>query len=386
MSVYTKSKTSVSNLKTVELDTENKDSFKVGVAEGAEDLVIDYITNLYANPETAVVRELFTNASDASDKGDPIKIKFEQTNKDETDKNPGVAGVYKFTILDNGCGMSKEELKQHYITYASSNKVTDYEAVGSFGLGAKSPMALVPSYMATSNNGKEENSYKVARTKHGIYAVPTTPEEMSDHSFTKVEVDGLNRNQAEKMAEYVNNFIVPFSQHAVEVDNGCLNYTPTKFEKVELPLLESFTTTLYSKKPKKDLFVAFRGMVPKSAWLVRINDIVYPLFKQEYTSSFNVVIDIEPGYFAFAPSREELPSGEKLDHIKEIINQQCPFEKEVKFIENSGLFTTDEIADIYKREAFANFDTVRSAISIFGDKMYSIRHALDAILFNKPIA
>lgn len=62
MSIYTKSKTTVGNLEKAEDFEINDNSFKVGIKSGAENIIIDYLTNLYSNPATAVCRELFTNA------------------------------------------------------------------------------------------------------------------------------------------------------------------------------------------------------------------------------------------------------------------------------------------------------------------------------------
>lgn len=389
MSVYTKSKTSASKLATTEVDTAVEGSFKVGLAEGADRLVLDYLTSLYANPETAVVRELFTNASDASRKTKkPITISIDESASTYNADNPENSTSYKFVITDYGCGMSKKEMEKNYITYASSSKIDNYNVQGSFGLGSKSPASLVPSYVVTSNNGKEENTYKVARTEQGIYAVPGTIKNKSDHSFTTVEVDGLSHKQAQAMAQYVADFILPFSQHAVEAYDCFGLYASGKkrsFNHAKISLFKGFNTTVYSKNLRKDVLVAFRGAVPKSAWLVRINDIVYPLFKQEYDASFNVVIDIEPGYFAFAPSREELPSGDKLEHIKEIIKSPADFKNEVKFVKESGLFEQDEILSFYRREAFTNFESNRGLLDVFGDKMYLVRKIMNAIENDTPI-
>lgn len=346
MSVYTKSKTTVSNLKTKELES-TKDTFKVGVAEGAEDLVIDYITNLYSNPATAVVRELFTNACDASPIENPIKITIDRVE----DEN------YSFEIIDTGCGMSKEELKQHYITYASSNKVDDFDQVGSFGLGAKSPMALVPSYTVTSNNGKEENTYVVSRTKKGIYAALTSNDKINNQSFTRVKFDGLSYKVAEAMHKFIVNMVTPYSRHELVIDSWFGEQRNYLEDTMDLDLFDGFKTTLYSRNIEKHIWNVVSNRVTKNSWYVRLNDIIYPLFRHDdAVAPFKVIIEVDPGYFAFAPNRESLPVGEKLTHLQDKVeNMKLSMDRTIQFLLDSDLFTKDEITDKYQRESFKSF-------------------------------
>lgn len=95
--------------------------------------------NLYSNALQAVVRETITNAYDAnlenqSDK--PVLVKF-------TDK-------YEFIVKDNGKGIDPEKIKDIYCTYGSSTK-TDTVLTGGFGLGCKSPFALVSNFVVENN-------------------------------------------------------------------------------------------------------------------------------------------------------------------------------------------------------------------------------------------
>lgn len=95
--------------------------------------------NLYSNPLQAVIRETITNAYDAnlenqSDK--PILVQF--TNE------------YEFIVKDNGKGIEPEKIRDIYCTYGSSTK-TDTVLTGGFGLGCKSPFALVSNFVVENN-------------------------------------------------------------------------------------------------------------------------------------------------------------------------------------------------------------------------------------------
>lgn len=338
MSIYTKNKTTVSNLKKAEDFEIDDNSFKVGIKSGAENIIIDYLTNLYSNPATAVCRELFTNASDASDDDLPVYIEIKEEEVEE-----GQAKTYSFSITDYGCGMSAEELKNNYITYANSSKVDDYNSVGSFGLGSKSPMALVSKYTVESFNGKEQNIATVARTDNGIFANIEKVNEVSDHSFTRVSFGGISRDTANKMHLYIRENICRFSKQPVHF-KSC-------FED-EVEFLECYSISdnisVYSNNIKEALikYSCGSGKAEDSfKILARINNIVYNVNYLRYSNDDYIVIDVEPGYFSFAPSREELPYGKEKDHIIEIANDKLfnSYYDFVKYSTEKGIFECDDI-------------------------------------------
>ena len=339
MSIYTRSKTTAGNLEKAEDFEINDNSFKVGIKSGAENIIIDYLTNLYSNPATAVCRELFTNASDASDDDLPVYIEI---NAEEVEERQ--AKTYSFSIIDYGCGMSVDELKNNYITYANSSKVDDYDAVGSFGLGSKSPMAIVPKYTVESFNGKEQNIATVARTNNGIFANIEKVDEVSDHSFTRVSFGGISCDTAKKMHLYIRENICRFSKQPVHF-KSCF--------KDEVEFLECYSisdnVSMYSSNIKEALikYSCDDGDVRnRFRILARVNNIVYKV-NHSYLNDSNdyIVVDVEPGYFSFAPSREELPFGKEQDHIIDIVNNK-PFNSQYDLVMNltkNGVFECDDI-------------------------------------------
>lgn len=371
MSIYTKSKTSVSNLDVVK-DFATDDSFKVGIAQGAENIIIDYLTNLYADPSTAVVRELFTNACDATGAEGTVTIQIEEVGED--------TGVYKFTITDYGCGMSAKQLKENYVTYAASTKIADFDSVGSFGLGSKSPMAIVPSYTVISCNGEEQNKCTVARTGEGIFANLEKIENLGTSvSFTKVSFEGFGRSIAKKMDRYIRNVIIPFSKISVNYAsiftvNGYSDSPLLKNKSYEHSfkiLRGAYEITLYADTAM-DFYKMWGNRYVKH--YARINNIVYPVSvsddEKEATSA--VVIDVEPGYFAFAPSREELPRGEKLDHIKGIVTSKLwdSYDDFIKWMIENKVVTAEEAYDYEKgRNLFAKINNANCFTGISQEKI-----------------
>lgn len=355
MSIYIKSKTSASSLSTVDNAEVDSNSIRVGIKQGAENLIINYLTNLYANPSTAVVRELFTNACDTSSKNSKINISIKQDKVEE--------GKYIFSITDFGAGMDKDTLENNYIQYAASTKTNDFSNVGSFGLGAKSPMAIVPGYKVISSNGVETNECIVQRIEEGIFANINKIGEGED-SYTTVEFNSLPKEKAIKMASYINDMLIPFSGRNIkfDCDFSLMEYVNevTKYTKVKLPKRKGYSITFYtSDDAGKEIYRTFFNR-HKFCAIARVNNTPYVV--EDYSTgifeNFNkaknfIVIDVEPGYFAFAPSREELPDGENLSHIKEILKEKLfeNIDKMIKFITKRNMISKEYL---YERIVFHN--------------------------------
>jgi len=112
----------------------------------------DLLANgLYSNKELAVVREIITNAWDShKDSGidNPIEVSID--NK-------------KFIVKDFGKGISPSKMRDIYLAYGISDKVENLSQTGGFGLGCKSPFALVDSFEVISRFEGEENFYIISK-------------------------------------------------------------------------------------------------------------------------------------------------------------------------------------------------------------------------------
>ncbi len=119
----------------------NFDSTSMGViADGRMFSLL--LNNLYSMPERAVIRELSTNALDAHVKaGNLDKPYIIQL---PTKFNPTLI------IRDYGTGLDEKEINLYLNTLFSSDKNNSNDLVGGFGLGAKSPFAITPSYTIES--------------------------------------------------------------------------------------------------------------------------------------------------------------------------------------------------------------------------------------------
>lgn len=108
------------------------------------------ISNLYRNPLGAVIRELTTNALESH--------MLANTNKRVAIQLP-TALEQEFVIRDFGTGLNHDEVEKYLNTLFSSSKDGDNNLMGGFGLGSKSPLALVDTFHIVAIKNGKKNTY-----------------------------------------------------------------------------------------------------------------------------------------------------------------------------------------------------------------------------------
>ena len=140
------------------------------------------INSIYTNKEI-FLRELISNASDAIDKlyyrsltdkkvkvkKDNLEIKVIPNEERRT-----------ITIIDNGCGMTKEELEENLGTIAKSgselfkennDKITDISIIGQFGVGFYSSFMVASKVEVKSKSIDSDDSYMWVSTGADGYTI-----------------------------------------------------------------------------------------------------------------------------------------------------------------------------------------------------------------------
>lgn len=99
--------------------------------------IMDVLTNLYADPEYAVLREYTTNGLDSH-------IEAGQTRPVEVNLPTDLSPVLR--IRDYGVGMDGDDIKGMYSRYGASTKRETNSQVGMLGLGSKSGLAYAAQF------------------------------------------------------------------------------------------------------------------------------------------------------------------------------------------------------------------------------------------------
>lgn len=153
---------------------------------------------LYTDKPLAVAREVMCNGWDAhtanNEPNKPIIITREGT---------------QFSFKDFGLGIPHEDFLDIYGTYGLSTKVQDENQTGGFGLGCKSPFALVDVFTVTSINDEIKTIYAINKNsveegKPGITLLTSLPsEEPSGITVTFDLNDNITANLLDEAIELV---------------------------------------------------------------------------------------------------------------------------------------------------------------------------------------
>ncbi len=120
--------------------------------------IMDVLTNLYSDPELAVIREYATNALDSH-------IEAGQTRPIEI-TTPTVLRPL-LTIRDYGVGLDAEDIRDIYSRYGASTKRATNDAVGMLGLGCKSALAYVDQFTLAGVKNGQRMLVSIARDETG---------------------------------------------------------------------------------------------------------------------------------------------------------------------------------------------------------------------------
>lgn len=135
----------------------NVQNMSMKIDEKAFSILID---KLYSRKKEAIVRELCSNACDAHiDAGIPhIPYDLVLPTLYSTD----------LVVRDYGKGLSKPDVEYYLGTLFGSKSSESNDAIGGFGLGAKSPFCLVDSYHITSYHEGMKHNFFYVRERGGI--------------------------------------------------------------------------------------------------------------------------------------------------------------------------------------------------------------------------
>ena len=153
----------------VESDVDFGETEYMGVSDDPESLIhlMSLLTNLYNDPELAVIREYYTNALDSHEESGqtrPVDVYL------PTRDNP----VY--VVKDYGIGMSREDISKIYKMYGVSTKRRTNKQRGAFGLGCKSALAIATQFTLTAIKGGIKTTALISKTESGLISVDYLPE------------------------------------------------------------------------------------------------------------------------------------------------------------------------------------------------------------------
>lgn len=156
------------NVQEVKHNIGNVQQFNIQASAKAFQILSD---NLYSNKIEAVIRELVCNAVDAhkaAGNSKPVQVIL------PTALHPS------FDVIDNGTGLSPENIKKLYTTYFASDKSDTNDMIGGLGLGSKSPFAYTKSFTVSSRWNGVEYQYLAFLGDGGVPSISLLSERKTD--------------------------------------------------------------------------------------------------------------------------------------------------------------------------------------------------------------
>lgn len=265
----------------------------------ALDRIMSVLTDLYSDPEMAVIREYSTNAFDAHVEGfvdRPIEVTL------PTNLSPF------FRVRDYGEGLDADDIRDIYSQYGASTKRDSNDVVGMLGLGCKSALTYSDQFTLTGIKNGICTEVSISRDEDGsgsmtiVDVYPTT-----EHSGVEVIVPVKRENSFEEKSK---DFFRFWTEGTVLV-NG--------------------------KQPKRisgfkiadDLYLS--DEVGESYFVMGNVAYPWPDSESEY-GQWPTVAFVEIGAVNFTPSRESLQMTNQTKETLKFVKERVKNEREGAFI------------------------------------------------------
>ena len=151
----------------------------MGIDESAMHHIMSVLTDLYSDPELAVIREYSTNALDSHrDAGNPLPIEVTL---------PTQLAPF-FRVRDYGDGLDAEDIRSIYSRYGTSTKRDSDDVVGMLGLGCKSALTYTDQFTLVGTKNGRTVQVSVGRDENGGGSMTIVSDEHTPDAPSGVEV------------------------------------------------------------------------------------------------------------------------------------------------------------------------------------------------------
>jgi hypothetical protein len=202
---------------------------------------------LYPNPIKSMIREIIANAIDATNDYNKSK------GINEIPKIKVVLPTEVYPVLeieDFGKGMSEIEVSNIYTKYGESTKEEDNNAIGCFGLGAKTPFAYTDLFeVDTITSGFEYDYNMYLNNGLPVFTKANTKVNKEKTHGTKIKIPIKNKDFNEIIKSYIK--LIAFFSCEIEDNIKAFDKSTQK----EYLKMKDFSKKLYSKKDLTKNFV-----------------------------------------------------------------------------------------------------------------------------------
>lgn len=249
---------------------------QMGIDPRAMAKIVGIMTDMYSDPEKAVIREYSTNALDshiAAGQTRPIEVSL-----------PSALSPF-FRIKDYGLGLSVDEVRDVYSKYGASTKDMSNDFNGMLGLGSKSALTYTSQFTVVAVKGGVKATVAVSRGADGVGTMQVVDTAATD------EPNGVE-------------IVIPV-KYGANFDHKAREFY--SFWKPGTVLVNGNEPSLIEGNEVAPGIFSVRTL--RQDYIVQGN-VAYPvedgLYDGGYYKDFGVVAYVPNGSVSFAPSREAL--------------------------------------------------------------------------------
>lgn len=283
-------------------------SVKMSFDEDSLVHLMGVMTDLYSDPELAVIREYSTNALDAQIEGGhdgPIHVTL-----------PSSFSPF-FKVRDFGVGLSVEGLTEVYAKYGASTKRETNAQTGMLGLGCKSALTYTSQFTLVSVKDGVKSQVAVGRNEEGAGTVTVVSVEDTDEpSGTEVIVPCRAKNE---FAQKARDFFSYWEKGTVLVDGKDperVSGLDVKGDGTLLVVVDALGYNYNNYRQRRPRFIVVMGNVPYPV----SDPPALPINERRS----RLVARVPIGSVNFAPSREALMETDKTTAtLRRVVDALC---------------------------------------------------------------
>lgn len=320
--------------------TSDSDVINIFEAEGAREvvmgvkkekfaLILNHLIDTYTKPKEATVREVVSNATDATvllpvSERRPIEITSPSTFKPA------------FTVRDYGVGMSPETAEHIYLQFGGTTKESDFSQIGSKGLGAKAPLSYCSEFSVSTTRDGITTDILVYRNSEGPGAKILGSRKTDEPNGTVVTIPVRMEDRADFVAA-----LEPYRKYSFDAEisiDGVIGSNTEDFINFDQIILDEESNTegrVWINKNSmtrlfKNAFVksnsgyGYRDSVSTryslSGWIYSDPDGAGESYSysRRNENNYDVIIELKPGIVDFSTSRDEITKNDRSKALSEI--------------------------------------------------------------------
>lgn len=294
--------------------------------------IMSKLTDLYNNPIQATVREIVSNALDATD----VLLREGKKVKPVEIHSPSQLNPY-FVVRDHGVGMTPEIIEKVLAEYGASTKELDVTQTGEHGLGAKAPLSYVDEFFIETTRDGITSKVSVSRNDDGPLTriLSTMKTDEPSGTTVRVPISSYSFSTREKFEEAIENYRhYTFTMgQSISIDGVEQNINP-KYHLYDVITLDEETQRKGRVWINLEVMNDYLTMIKKDSSLTDSNfykNIDYVLSGYVYKSPYNkkwrntdslFLIELSPKILNFSPSRDDIIDDQKYETFEETIVRQ----------------------------------------------------------------